>query len=446
MYLTCPMPERHRQMTFEEMLNFDPNTDNLSKYRMHSVSATRTINFPTVPIKLAAATDTEIMKLRFEVFNIKYAFLYDALQAAESSMQPYNEEYKKVLSSCRTGREKRNAEKAYLTAMHQVYENLYLFFDIPKSNGKLRHISAPKPELMNALRELKEMIYSPDKSSMMLADHHTSGFAYIQKRCCKNMVERHQRNESNWFAHFDFHDFFGSTTQDFVMRMFCDTYPFCLFDEAGKAELQKALSLCFLNGGLPQGTPISPLVTNVMMIPFDHQMTKLLNHFAGARLPGQGGNKEGDHFVYTRYADDIYISCRVGFDVKKLEKAMLDMLRAFDAPFTLATEKTHYGSRAGKNWMLGMKLNKDNQITVGHDIKKYAKAQITNYIADVKRGSRGENRTWDLDDVQELKGKFSYYRSIEPEYFDYLIRHYNKKFAIDITQAIKTDIREGITV
>ncbi|MCL2052843.1 MAG: hypothetical protein FWG90_00155 [Oscillospiraceae bacterium] len=44
----------------------------------------------------------------------------------------------------------------------------------------------------------------------------------------------------------------------------------------GVIELQKALSLCFSNGGLPQGTPISPFITNVMMIPLDHKLSNSL--------------------------------------------------------------------------------------------------------------------------------------------------------------------------
>ena len=64
----------------------------------------------------------------------------------------------------------------------------------------------------------------------------------------------------------------------------------------GRDELQKALSLCFLNNGLPQGTPISPFITNVMMIAIDHKISKTLRDFDSRR------------FVYTRYADDLLIS------------------------------------------------------------------------------------------------------------------------------------------
>ena len=58
---------------------------------------------------------------------------------------------------------------------------------------------------------------------------------------------------------------------EWVLHMFSMVFPFSevMKDEKGKAELTKALELGFLDGGLPQGTPLSPTVTNIMMIPVD---------------------------------------------------------------------------------------------------------------------------------------------------------------------------------
>ena len=69
-------------------------------------------------------------------------------------------------------------------------------------------------------------------------------------------------------------------------------------DEKGKAELTKALELGFLDGGLPQGTPLSPTVTNIMMIPVDFKVARELREHNHQR------------FVYTRYADDFQISSK----------------------------------------------------------------------------------------------------------------------------------------
>ena len=169
---------------------------------------------------------------------------------------------------------------------------LYKSFCIPKKSGGLRHINAPVPELMDALRRQKT-IYEENFHAL----YHTSAFAYIEKRSTIDAVKRHQANESKWFGKLDLHDFFGSTTLDFVMDMFSMVFPFSEVVRVpeGKEQLRKALELAFLDGGLPQGTPISPIITNIMMIPFDFKLTKALREF------------DGRQFVYTRYADDFII-------------------------------------------------------------------------------------------------------------------------------------------
>ena len=232
--------------------------------------------------------------------------------------------------------------------------SLYQTFYIPKKSGGLRQINAPNTELMDALRTLKRIF---EEEFHVL--YHTSAFAYIKGRCTVDAVKRHQANESKWFGKLDLHDFFGSTTLDFVMDMFSMIYPISEIVRypAGRTELRKSLELAFLNGGLPQGTPISPLITNVMMIPVDYKLSNGLRDF------------ERQRFVYTRYADDFIISSKYDFNVRDVEKLVVDTLAGFHAPFTINAAKTRYGSSAGRNWNLGVMLNKDNEITVGHKKK-----------------------------------------------------------------------------
>lgn len=299
-------------------------------------------------------------------------------------------------------------------------ESLYDTFYIPKKSKGLRKIDAPVPELMNALRQLKTIF-----ESEMFALYHTSAFAYIKGRCTIDSIKRHQQNKSKWFAKLDFSDFFGSTTENFVMSMFSQIFPFSevVKRKDGRDALQKALSLCFLNGGLPQGTPISPIITNVMMIPIDHQLCNELREM-------------DEHYIYTRYADDILVSSKVDFDCNKLQDYVIGVLNKFNAPFELKKEKTRYGSSAGRNWNLGVMLNKDNEITIGHQKKKTFKAMCCNYISDKKNGV-----SWELHDVQVFAGLISYYRMIEKDYIDYVIEHNNKKFEVDLEKLIKKDLR-----
>ena len=298
---------------------------------------------------------------------------------------------------------------------------LYKSFCIPKKSGGLRHINAPETELMDALRRQKT-IYEEDFHVL----YHTSAFAYIKHRCTVDAVKRHQANESKWFAKLDLHDFFGSTTLDFVMSMFSIIFPFSEVVKVpeGEAQLRKALELAFLDGGLPQGTPISPLITNVMMIPVDFKLTKAFRNY------------EKQRFVYTRYADDFIISSKYDFDVHEVERLVVDTLKSFCAPFSINASKTRYGSSAGRNWNLGVMLNKDNKITVGYKKKRQFQSMMYNYINDKRHGVE-----WPREDIMAMQGLHSYYRMVEPDAIDAIVRHVSEKLGVDIFRTIKDDLR-----
>lgn len=300
-------------------------------------------------------------------------------------------------------------------------KELYDTFFIPKKSGGLRRIDAPKPELMDALRRLKTIF-----EEQFHALYHTAAFAYVKGRCTIDAVKRHQKNESRWFGKYDLSNFFGNTTLDFVMQQFGMIFPFSevVKHDIGRSELRTALELAFLNDGLPQGTPISPLITNVMMIPVDYKLANKFRYF------------ENQNFVYTRYADDFIISSKYGFDVKMIECAVVEVLSEFNAPFTINGDKTRYGSSAGRNWNLGVMLNKDNKITVGHKRKRQFQCMLHNYVLDRSKGV-----AWDRHDIQILDGYYNYYRMVEKETIDEIVQHINSKMNANVIRYIREDLR-----
>jgi hypothetical protein len=286
---------------------------------------------------------------------------------------------------------------------------------------------------MAALRELKQIL---ERDCVAL--YHTSAYAYVPGRCTLDAVKCHQRNESHWFCKLDFANFFGKTTPEFVLRMLTDIFPFSEICKRpdGRRELTRALDLCFLAGtdpqnpqaqGLPQGTPISPLLTNLMMIPIDHALTK---RFRERKVDGVN-----QPMVYTRYADDLLISSRKGFTVDEVQRLVGNALAYFHAPFAVKPEKTRYGSRSGSNWNLGVVLNKDNEITIGWRQKKHFHAMLNNYILDRRGGT-----AWPLEDVMQFNGLISYYKMVEKAAIEGIIAHYNQKYRVDTMALIKADI------
>lgn len=47
---------------------------------------------------------------------------------------------------------------------------------------------------------------------------------------------------------------------------------------------------------------------------------------------------------------------------------------------------------------------------------------------------------WDKNDIQTMDGYRNYYRMVEPEVIDGIVRHLSEKFGVDITKAIKEDL------
>lgn len=389
-YITYNAPERYRQMTFEELMMGDSFP--LECLRSGGKGATHTVVVDKVPRRIMNITNVDLMIADLSRFNQRYAELMAVVPRS----------------------------------------SLYEHFEIPKKTGGLRPIDAPCPELKKALGELKDLW-----SGWMFADHHTCAFAYINQRSVYEVAAKHQRFNAWWFASFDFHGFFPSTTPQFVLSQLEQVYPFnlVLARPDGHRVFTKALDLCFLNGGLPQGTPISPFITNVMMIPFDHKLARLLNKFESGKN-NANGNPITDRICYTRYADDIDVSCKVMFNYKKVEREIVRLLQEMGAPFTLNEKKTKFNSRAGRNWILGVMLNKDNNITIGYRKNKIFKATLDSYCKDRARGVH-----WCLEDLQKLRGNISWYKSVEPQTVEYILSRYGQRHKIDILKAITEDMK-----
>lgn len=377
-YITVMQPPMYRQMTLEEFL-FEVDTKPQAMINPN-LTNTRTYEVERISEKFLERFDVAKLVTKLSQFNA-------------------------------------STEELRAKPRHDLYRT----FHIPKKSGGLRKIDAPEPELMDALRRLKT-IFEEDFKAL----YHTSAFAYVKHRSTVDAVKRHQANESKWFGKYDLSNFFGSTTIDFAIKMLGMVFPFSevLKSTVGERELRKAIELAFLDGGLPQGTPISPLITNIMMIPVDYKLANGFRDFNHQR------------FVYTRYADDFLVSSKYTFSFREVEKFIVDTLKSFGAPFTIKSEKTRYGSSAGSNWNLGVMLNKDNEITVGHKKKRQFQAMLASYIMDKKSG-----KDWDKSDVQTMEGYRNYYRMIEGDTIDKMVAHIGEKFGVDVVQLIKDDLR-----
>jgi retron-type reverse transcriptase len=156
-------------------------------------------------------------------------------------------------------------------------EPQYREFTIPKRSRGTRRILAPEPELKSLQRRILYRLLTRLKAhpAAMGFERGRSIVTNARAHCGQAVVMR-----------FDLVDFFPSTRAARIKAYFRRIG----WNRPAAALLAR---LCTYDGGLPQGAPTSPRLSN------------LVNYRVDARLAGMAARLGG---VYTRYADDITLS------------------------------------------------------------------------------------------------------------------------------------------
>lgn len=287
----------------------------------------------------------------------------------------------------------------------------YTDYHIPKNSGGYRLISAPSDELKEVQKGLYTILIR------LGACAHDAAYAYVKERTCLTAIERHKNKRTNYFYKFDLQDFFPSCTTEVLTRQLKQVYPFCMLSDE---NLTNIITIATYNGALPQGSPLSPLLCNIVLVPFDWAMYYSIRHFNG---------------VYTRYADDLLISF-----INKKQLSFVEHLIKGHLPegLTLNESKSRCGSLAGHNYNLGLILNKDRNITIGHKKKMELKAKLNNFIFDFTN-----QRYWSIIDTQVLQGELNYFKQIEPDYANFVVNRLENKHHSRSISSMFADIIAG---
>lgn len=289
----------------------------------------------------------------------------------------------------------------------------YLQFNIPKHSGGYRTINAPHDELCTAQRAIADWFNDHLK---VLA--HDAAYAYCRGRSAYDALVTHQHNQSRWFLKLDIKDFFPSITEAVLKEKLPQLYPINFVSEDA---IDFITDIATLEGSLPQGSPLSPLLSNLVLVEFD----KVISH--------QLWNFNKQKYVYTRYADDILISSRYHFKFMDIVDLIEQTFTDLNLPFNIKHEKTRYGNANGRNWNLGLMYNKDMQITIGTKRKKRIAATLHQFIMSYPEVTS----RFSVQATQELIGQLSYMRSIEPGYYKNLVNKYEQKYQVNLRLMFK---------
>lgn len=174
----------------------------------------------------------------------------------------------------------------------------YHRFSVPKRKGGLRNIAAPKSLLKMAQRKILEQIL--DKLDVSENAH-----GFIKGKSVVSSAQEHV-GQPDLVINMDLEDFFPTLTFERVRGMFkafgysgyiasllsmlctyCERMPIEVRGEVKYVKTSPRI--------LPQGSPASPMITNILCGRLDKRLKGLADSFG---------------FVYTRYADDMSFSLR----------------------------------------------------------------------------------------------------------------------------------------
>lgn len=301
----------------------------------------------------------------------------------------------------------------------ELCKKRYTKFTVKKKSGGERIINAPVSGLKSILRSLNfilQCIYEP----------HNAATGFVLNKSIVDNAKVHVGNHHVYSL--DLKDFFHSFDRNRVKMGFIYE-PFCLNGDREPLAFLLA-SLCThpfeVNGKiknvLPQGSPTSPTITNILCKKLDRRLTGLANRF-GAK--------------YTRYADDITFSSPHNIYkhedfIKELERIISeDNLRKINGKrieigpkLNINTDKTHLQKSVHRQEVTGLIVNEKVNVKQRY-IKQirmwlyfwekygYEKAQqifVKDYIVD-----RGHVKKGNLNLVNVLDGKLEFLKMVKGE-------------------------------
>ena len=261
----------------------------------------------------------------------------------------------------------------------------YKVFDIPKKQGGSRTIAQPSRELKALQAWILHNILGPLRPS-------SASVGFERGESILRNAQPHIGARVTMSL--DLEDFFPSVRANRV---------FVLFRWLGYSDWTSSLftQLCTLEGGLPQGSPASPKLANLVCLRLDR------------RIMGYVGRRG---IAYTRYADDLNFS---SFSQSALVHASRFIRFIItDEGFTLNHAKTRIAGPGRCHRTTGLVITEES---VGIGRRKFR--MLRSRINDLRAVEAG---TASADRVAHIRGWLAYVKSVDPKRHQALIQYIHK--------------------
>lgn len=167
-------------------------------------------------------------------------------------------------------------------------DRYYKSFEIPKKNGGVRRIDAPFGDLKSIQKKIAVALWEYQKTIWENNNIHPNiSHAFEKDKSIITNAKVHRNKR--FLLNIDLEDFFNSIHFGRVCGFFEKNRHFKLSREVSTIIAQ----LTCYNQHLPQGSPCSPIITNIICQTLDIKLLKLAKKYK---------------LDYTRYADDLSFS------------------------------------------------------------------------------------------------------------------------------------------
>ncbi len=235
-----------------------------------------------------------------------------------------------------------------------------------------------------------------------------ASYAFVKGLSIKDNASAHCKNK--YFVKLDLKDFFPSLTFN-ELKNILNKQLFNKFDLGTKNEFLKIIQrACFdSNGRLPIGYPSSPLIANII--------AKLLDDIIIKNLTTLDLNS----VVYTRYADDLVISCNTPNVSQDIIKNIRNSIN--ECPLQLSVNENKVSttsSTGGSAIVTGLRICHDGHVTLPKKTKDYIRLLLSLHC---KKQLKNEQ-------IVSLDGYLSFCRDSDPAFYTKL----NRKYFLEISQ------------
>lgn len=284
-----------------------------------------------------------------------------------------------------------------------TFDNYYRF-SIPKKSGGTRQIAAPKTQLKAAQRQILDGILQ--KAEVSELSH-----GFVKSRSVLTGAKAHNTSP-DLLINIDLENFFPTVTFERVRGLY-QSFGYsgyiasllamlCTYCERMPLEIKGEVKYIKTSDRiLPQGSPASPMITNIICRNMDKRIHGLCQKLG---------------MTYTRYADDMSFSYTGDTDQLAIGSFLSSIHKIIEAEgFHMNEAKTHILRKSSRQYITGIVINNE-EIGVPKKWVKVLKASIHNAQKLKDSGSPVPDKT-----ILEISGKIAWLKSVNAKRYQKII-------------------------